>query len=51
MAEVTTISNDNDKPLERCDICFDETSNLIELPCMHKCCVECARKIDKCLMC
>jgi hypothetical protein len=34
-----------------CDICLNETRNLIELACKHNCCGECVRKIDKCHMC
>jgi hypothetical protein len=37
--------------LTDCDICLNETADLIELPCNHKCCDKCVRKIDKCHMC
>jgi hypothetical protein len=36
-----------DAPLADWDICINEISKLVELPCTHKCCVECVRRIDK----
>jgi hypothetical protein len=40
-----------DAPLVDCGICLNEISKLVELPCNHKCCDECVRRIDKCHMC
>lgn len=51
MAEVITVSNINDMPLEGWDICLDEMASLTEFPCKHKCSPERVRNIDKCHMC
>lgn len=47
MAEFMILSNDSGKPFKgcECEICLDEKANLIDLPCEHRSCVECVRKI------
>jgi hypothetical protein len=40
-----------DKPLVGCNICLDESANLIEILCQHEYCSECTRKINKYNIC
>ena len=34
-----------------CNICYSYESNIIFLPCYHKCCISCSIKISNCHIC
>lgn len=39
--------NKRNRLFGECVTCLDEIANMVQLPCKHKCCVDCVKKIDR----